>query len=190
MSNESIVKNSLTDWQRLAAMTDEDIDFSDCPEATPEMFENVLVKRKGVVVRKSLAVPNQEFSVNQDQYLRKLWNWAFHEDDLFDARMQGFLTTNTLIIAVAGFVLSKENPSQEFLFFVTGFGFFVSIILLFVQYRIAKTVDKLSNLLHEKEPVFREVFPKRAYFVWVKLALPSIIVLGWVGFGIWVYASI
>jgi hypothetical protein len=188
MSNESIAKSSLTDWKRLAAMTDEDIDFSDCPEATPEMFADVLIKRNGVIVRKSPTKPTSQ--IDQEQYLRKLWNWAFHEDDLFDARMQGFLTTNTLIIAVAGFVLTKQNPSQEFLFFVTGFGFFVSLILFFVQYRIARTVGKISSLLHEKEPVFREVFPQRAYFVWVKLALPFIIILGWIGFGSWVYASL
>jgi uncharacterized protein (DUF4415 family) len=29
---------SKTDWDRLDAMSDQDIDFSDCPEVIPEMF--------------------------------------------------------------------------------------------------------------------------------------------------------
>ena len=47
MSNESISSKSKTDWVRLDAMTDADIDLSDCPEVTPEMFA-------GSVVRKSI----------------------------------------------------------------------------------------------------------------------------------------
>ena len=31
-------KESLTDWKRLDAMQDEDIDLTDAPEITPEMF--------------------------------------------------------------------------------------------------------------------------------------------------------
>ncbi|GBF81077.1 hypothetical protein AsFPU1_2486 [Aphanothece sacrum FPU1] len=38
MKNEPTSSNSQTDWQRLDAMSDEDIDLSDCPEITPEMF--------------------------------------------------------------------------------------------------------------------------------------------------------
>jgi uncharacterized protein (DUF4415 family) len=35
----------MTDWERLDSMTDEDIDFSDCPEITPEMAKNMTVRR-------------------------------------------------------------------------------------------------------------------------------------------------
>jgi uncharacterized protein (DUF4415 family) len=45
MSNEPISSNSQTDWQRLDAMTEEDIDLSDCPEITPELFAKALVRR-------------------------------------------------------------------------------------------------------------------------------------------------
>jgi uncharacterized protein (DUF4415 family) len=34
-----------TDYQRLASMKDEDIDFSDLPEVTPEMFARAVVRR-------------------------------------------------------------------------------------------------------------------------------------------------
>ena len=45
MSNEPISSNSQTDWQRLDAMTDENIDLSDCPEVTPELFAKAIVRR-------------------------------------------------------------------------------------------------------------------------------------------------
>jgi uncharacterized protein (DUF4415 family) len=45
MNNKSILNKSETDWARIDAMSDEDIDFSDCPEATPEMFAKAVVRR-------------------------------------------------------------------------------------------------------------------------------------------------
>lgn len=45
MSKSPTSTKSLTDWERLGAMTDEDIDFSDSPEITPEMFAKAIVKR-------------------------------------------------------------------------------------------------------------------------------------------------
>ena len=42
-SRESLIDE--TDYERLAAMTDEDIDFSDNPEMTAEMFANAVVRR-------------------------------------------------------------------------------------------------------------------------------------------------
>ncbi|MDF5723123.1 MAG: BrnA antitoxin family protein [Rhizonema sp. PD37] len=45
MSNEFISSNSQTDWQRLDAMSYSDIDLSDCPEITPEMFASAIVRR-------------------------------------------------------------------------------------------------------------------------------------------------
>ena len=35
----------MTDWDRIERMTDEDIDFSDNPELTPEMFDKAVVRR-------------------------------------------------------------------------------------------------------------------------------------------------
>jgi uncharacterized protein (DUF4415 family) len=52
MNNEFTSSNSQTDWQRLDAMSDEDIDLSDCPEITPEMFAKAVV-RQGLPATKS-----------------------------------------------------------------------------------------------------------------------------------------
>lgn len=45
MSNEPTSRKSQTDWQRLDAMSDEEIDLSDCPEITPEQFAKAVVRR-------------------------------------------------------------------------------------------------------------------------------------------------
>ena len=39
------MKESLTDWDRLDALQDEDIDLSDIPEITQEMFAKAVVRR-------------------------------------------------------------------------------------------------------------------------------------------------
>jgi uncharacterized protein (DUF4415 family) len=36
---------SMTDWKRVDALKDEDIDLSDSPEITPEMFAKAIVRR-------------------------------------------------------------------------------------------------------------------------------------------------
>ncbi|MEY3304309.1 MAG: BrnA antitoxin family protein [Pseudanabaena sp.] len=55
MNKNSISRNSLTDWERLEKMNDQDIDLSDCPEVTPEMFAKAIVKRGGIPITKSKA---------------------------------------------------------------------------------------------------------------------------------------
>ena len=44
MSKSTISNKSDTDWDRLEAMDDENIDLSDIPELTPEMFAKAVVK--------------------------------------------------------------------------------------------------------------------------------------------------
>ena len=44
-SLDTSASKSETDWARLDAVTDADIDLSDCPEVTPEMFAGAVVRR-------------------------------------------------------------------------------------------------------------------------------------------------
>jgi uncharacterized protein (DUF4415 family) len=44
MNKESTSKESLTDWERLDALQDEEIDLSDIAEITPEMFARAVVR--------------------------------------------------------------------------------------------------------------------------------------------------
>lgn len=45
MKKKDTSRNSQTDWERLRAMTDKDIDLSETPELTPEMFARAVVRR-------------------------------------------------------------------------------------------------------------------------------------------------
>ena len=47
-----------TDWKRIKAMKDRDIDLSDAPEVTPEMFAQAIVRRglKPVVKKQQLTL--------------------------------------------------------------------------------------------------------------------------------------
>jgi uncharacterized protein (DUF4415 family) len=44
MSNNDLKTTSQTDWAALAAMTDEDIDYSDIPPLTEEFFQNAALR--------------------------------------------------------------------------------------------------------------------------------------------------
>ena len=48
MKNESTFNKSATDWARIDAMQDEDIDFSDSEELTPDLFAKAVVRRGGL----------------------------------------------------------------------------------------------------------------------------------------------
>ncbi|HEY6232296.1 MAG TPA: BrnA antitoxin family protein [Pyrinomonadaceae bacterium] len=50
MRKRSTSKKSQTDWKRIDAMKDEDIDLSDNPEATPEMFARAVLRRNFKVI--------------------------------------------------------------------------------------------------------------------------------------------
>ena len=58
MKNKSTLPRSGTDWERLRNMKDEDIDFSDIPRLTPEMFANAVVRKgfKPITQKKQLTL--------------------------------------------------------------------------------------------------------------------------------------
>ncbi|MGH9873882.1 MAG: BrnA antitoxin family protein [Pyrinomonadaceae bacterium] len=45
MRKKATSRKSETDWKRIDAMKDEDIDLSDIPEVTPEMFARGIIRR-------------------------------------------------------------------------------------------------------------------------------------------------
>ena len=66
MNKLNILKKDGTDYDRLDAMTDEDIDFSEIPPITDEMFARG-VMRPGL----SVTHPREEFTVKLDRDLAK-----------------------------------------------------------------------------------------------------------------------
>ncbi|WKZ46680.1 MAG: BrnA antitoxin family protein [Anaerolineales bacterium] len=77
MKNPSTSNKSQTDWERLEAMTDDDIDTSDIPPVTPEMFAQAVVKR-GLKTRDNKA----QLTIRVD---RDVLNW-------FKSRGRGYQT--------------------------------------------------------------------------------------------------
>lgn len=47
MSDTTTSARSLTDWDRVDALRDEEIDLSDSPEITPEMFARAELRHRG-----------------------------------------------------------------------------------------------------------------------------------------------
>jgi uncharacterized protein (DUF4415 family) len=47
MTKKNILETSQTDWARIDAMTDDDIDYSDIPPITEEMFANAVRMKNG-----------------------------------------------------------------------------------------------------------------------------------------------
>jgi len=45
LKKPTISRKSRTDWKRVDTLTDKQIDFSDTPELTPEMFAHAVVRR-------------------------------------------------------------------------------------------------------------------------------------------------
>jgi uncharacterized protein (DUF4415 family) len=56
MTKKHILTKSQTDWARLDAMTDEQIDYSDIPLITPEMWKNGVVRRNLKVIPKKTSL--------------------------------------------------------------------------------------------------------------------------------------
>jgi hypothetical protein len=54
------MNKSETDWVRIDGMSDEDIDFSDCPEVTTEMFAKAVVRRD-LKSQATVTYPDDEF---------------------------------------------------------------------------------------------------------------------------------
>lgn len=71
MNKPNTSKKSQTDWTRIDAMTDDEIDYSDIPPITEEMFKNGIL-RKGF---KPIPNKNQEnFPIDRDiiEYFKSL----------------------------------------------------------------------------------------------------------------------
>jgi len=73
MKQQDTGKTSETDWKRLDSMRDEDIDFSDIPEITPEMFARAVV-RDGLKAKASKAQVTLRIDRDVLEWFRGLGN--------------------------------------------------------------------------------------------------------------------
>lgn len=101
MNNEPPSSNSQTDWQRLDAMSDEDIDLSDCPEITPEMFAKAVVRRGLPATKAKTQVTLRTSLLNFDDRHCHFCNFRFHFRDHTCAISATRIATSAIALAIS-----------------------------------------------------------------------------------------
>lgn len=83
MSKAFTSTKSLTDWKRLDALREENIDLSDAPEITPEMFAQA-------VVRRGLKMPpgKQQITIRLDE---DVLQWFRDQGEGYQTRINALL---------------------------------------------------------------------------------------------------
>jgi len=72
VNNLSSSKISQTDWERIHAMQDEDIDFSDIPEATEEQMAKAVLRVGGVPVERGKQQVNMMLDAFIVEYFKRI----------------------------------------------------------------------------------------------------------------------
>jgi len=70
---------SQTDWEKLKSMTDEEIDFSDLEEVTPELFAEGIVRKRMKPLSKHLQ-EIKESEINYGDYSKDRHKWLNNQD--------------------------------------------------------------------------------------------------------------
>ena len=116
-----------------------------------------------------------------------LWNWAFHEDNLFSNRLQIFLTFHGFLIAALSFAF-KNKASFTLLFILSILGFIIGILGFFDQLRANSIYSALLKEL-EKDNLFNDVMNKSKLKIKFKrtdllIFSYSIIIIFWISLSI------
>jgi len=88
----------------------------------------------------------------------RLWTWALHEDNLLDSRIQVFLTVHGLLIAAAGFVISRDAPPPAFLWSVDLLGVLLAVVWVPVQIQSSRILKRLEEELFKADSLVEEIF--------------------------------
>ena len=117
---------------------------------------------------------------------RDAWKWGIHEDNLFDSRLQVFLTAHAILIMAAGFAVQKEQPSKAFLLFLAVLGLVLGLVWMVIQIQSCRIVERIEAIL-DGDAIFNEVFadleksklfryPRNVIMTWI---LPTVMLLWW-----------
>lgn len=93
MNNLSSSKISQTDWERVQAMPDEDIDFSDIPEATEEQMAQAVLRVGGVPVERG----KKQVNMMMDAFIVEYFKRKAGEQDyqtLINAALSDYIRHN------------------------------------------------------------------------------------------------
>ncbi len=95
MNNSSSSKISQTDWERIHPRQDEDIDFSDIPEATEEQMGKAVLRVGGIPVERG----KQQVNVMLDAFIVEYFKRKAGEQDyqtLIKVALSDYIRQNPL----------------------------------------------------------------------------------------------
>ncbi|SCZ84499.1 hypothetical protein [Nitrosomonas mobilis] len=93
----------------------------------------------------------------QEHTTDRLWQHALHEDNLFNSRLGGFLTFQSLLLATSGLVINANvGQVASFVIFLCVVGIALSGIWFFILLRQSRNIDILVSRCREAYPEFRE----------------------------------
>jgi uncharacterized protein (DUF4415 family) len=95
MKKKAISKRSQTDWERVNALRDDEIDLSDIPEITPEMFARGVVRQGLKPVARKQQITIRVDSDVLDWYKRQGQGYQTKINSLLRAYMQGITARTT-----------------------------------------------------------------------------------------------
>ena len=82
MKRQNLLKKSGSDWKRVDAMADADIDLSDIPEVTPEMFA------RGIVRHGYKPITKKQLTLRLDS---DVVEWFKHQGQGYQTKMNALL---------------------------------------------------------------------------------------------------
>ena len=85
--------------------------------------------------------------MNPEKKQTESWNMGLHEDNLFDSRMQVFLTVHAILIMAAGFAVQKDQPSMGFLIILALLGVLLGFVWLIIQVQSCLIVARIEKEL-------------------------------------------
>src|SRR5829696_1976322 len=135
-----------------------------------------------------------ESMAKEQEERERLWSWAFHEDNLFDSRMQVFLLAHTLLVTAVGFSIGDRDPPRFFHMVVASIGILLGIVWLVFQHRARRIVKALTSRLTQTDDLFREVFRVLDSGIWrfwsqtrvLAAIIPGIATIAWVVFALYI----
>jgi hypothetical protein len=121
----------------------------------------------------------------------RLWQHALHEDNLFNERLNSFVTFQSVLLALAALLVSSKTSDGKNLLRALGVaGLSTCIISVYVQAKQVHIVTLLTDRCRDALPEFRETLTLLESRRWRRVSskillayfLPAIFALAWLSF--------
>ncbi len=124
----------------------------------------------------------------QDREL--LWNWALHEDQLYDSRMNTFLVVHSLLVLPISTAIAENRDLRDYLPLASTLGTLLGLLWWIVLWRAHCVLKSVCKRLEEREDSvyqFNGVPLPSQHQTGILLAVPVIVGLAWLGTLVWTF---